>query len=180
MSFEQAYASTAIFEGGFSNNPKDRGGPTNHGITEEVARANGYAGDMESLPKDTAKDIAKLQYWDILRLDQIDAISVAIAKEMYDTGLNCGVGMAGKFLQRALNALNREQRDYRDLSVDGLVGPVTVMTLRTFLQVRKVDGEKVMLRALNALQGEYYIKISENRQANEEFTFGWFKDRVQI
>ena len=38
-------------EGGYSDNPADPGGKTNHGVTEQVARANGYQGDMKALPK---------------------------------------------------------------------------------------------------------------------------------
>lgn len=180
MGFAEAYKNTAQFEGGYSDNPKDKGGPTNRGITEEVARANGYFGDMKELSLEVAERITKSQYWDILRLDSIDAVSPAIAREMYDTGLLCGPGTAGRFLQRSLNVFNREQKDYRDLTVDGLIGPVTVLTLKSYLSKRKDDGEKVMLRALNSLQGEYLIAISEKREANEEFTFGWLLNRVML
>jgi hypothetical protein len=38
-------------EGGYSNNKKDPGGATMYGVTEEVARANGYRGDMRRFPK---------------------------------------------------------------------------------------------------------------------------------
>lgn len=180
MGFSEVYDTTAVFEGGYSDNPKDKGGPTMYGITEQVARANGYTGDMKDLPKSTAEQIAKTQYWDIMRLDDIDKMSPDIAQEMYDTGLNCGVGNAGKFLQRALNVFNREQQLYKDLTVDGVVGPVTVSNLRSYLQARGVDGVTVMTRALNSLQGSYYVDITEKREANEEFTFGWFLNRVTI
>lgn len=178
MLFDDAYAKTGVFEGGYSDNPKDKGGPTMYGITEHTARAHGFQGDMKDLPKELAKAIAKSQYWDILRLDDISSMSPAIAQELYDTGLNCGVGTAGKFLQRALNVLNREQHDYGDITVDGVVGPMTVHSLERYLVFRKSDGEKVMLRALNALQGAYYIEISEKTPDDEEFTFGWFLNRV--
>ena len=46
-------------EGGYSNNPKDPGGETMWGITARVARAWGYSGPMKSLPRETAKQIAK-------------------------------------------------------------------------------------------------------------------------
>src|SRR3546814_13966192 len=39
-------------EGGYSNHPADKCGPTMWGITERVARKNGYTGDMRNLPRD--------------------------------------------------------------------------------------------------------------------------------
>lgn len=44
-------------EGGYSNNPADPGGETNHGVTVQVARDHGYTGSMRELPKETAQQI---------------------------------------------------------------------------------------------------------------------------
>lgn len=180
VSFFQSFAITLDVEGKYSDNPKDRGGPTKYGITEKVARAHGYKGDMKDLPLDTARHIAKSQYWDTLKLDDVCDLSPSIAHELFDTGYNMGIGVAGSFLQRSLNALNRQASDYGDIAVDGIVGPISVSALRTFLKRRGKPGEDVVLKALNALQGSRYIDISESRPDNETFVFGWFANRVSV
>ena len=50
-------------EGGYVDNPADKGGPTCFGITQAVARANGYCGPMRQLPKQEAAEIYKRLYW---------------------------------------------------------------------------------------------------------------------
>src|SRR5690606_32478003 len=174
------FAATLGIEGDFSHDPADPGGATRYGITERVARANGYAGPMRELPLDTARAIAKAQYWDTLRLDAVDALSSRIAHELFDTGYNMGVGVAGRFLQRALNALNREASDYYDVEVDGIVGPMTLAALRAFLKKRGANGETVMMRALNGQQLCRELELAERAPVQERFTYGRILNRVHI
>lgn len=176
--FDKAFDQLIMIEGGYANSKKDLGGETMWGITEKVARANGYKGDMRLMPLETGKAIAKAQYWDLLNLDRVADQSYAIAYEMFDTFYNTGKG--GEYLQRCLNAFNLEGKDYADLVVDGLVGPGTLSALRAYLTKRTTDGETVMLNALNCLQGARYIEITEARQQNEEFSYGWFRTRIDI
>lgn len=178
MSFERAFHDVVMVEGGYANDPSDSGGKTMWGITEAVARRNGYQGEMRNMPLEKAKAIYWSQYWDLLRLDGVDALSAAIAHELFDTAVNCGVGVAGVFLQRALNAFNRQQTLYPDIAVDGLIGPGTLHAFRAYMQGRGTEGETVMLRALNSLQGERYIRLAEQREKDERFVFGWFSKRV--
>lgn len=180
MSFETAIEHVLGLEKGYSNHPSDRGGKTRWGITEAVARAFGYTGPMTDLPLETAKLIYRKNYWDILHLDDVAKVSSKIALELFDTAVNCSPGFAGTALQRSLNAFNRQGRAYPDLKVDGLVGLMTVASLKSFLTLRFPDGEKVLLRVLNSLQGAHYISITEARSANEDFTYGWFLNRVVI
>lgn len=178
--FTESWIATGKEEGGYVNNVHDRGGATNHGITEQVARAHGYKGEMKDLPRDVARSVAKSQYWDIMRLDEVAALSRPIAKEMFDTGFNAGQATVVKFLQRLLNVLNRMESDYPDIVADGLMGKLSVASLRAFLGKRGAQGELVMLRGLNCLQGEYYVDITEGRMKNESFIFGWLSNRVSI
>jgi len=42
----------------------------------------------------------------------------------------------------------------------------------------KSKGETVLLRALEALQGERYLRLAERRPANEAFLYGWLANRM--
>ena len=164
-------------EGGFSHHPADRGGATRYGITEAVARANGYAGDMRGFPRAAAVAIYKRLYWTQPRLDQVAARAPALAAELFDTGVNMGPAVAAGFLQRALNALNRGARDYADVLLDGRIGAATLAALDGFLRAR-VAGERVLVKAVEALQGERYLGLAERRPANEAFLYGWLANRL--
>ena len=164
-------------EGGFVNHPADRGGPTCFGITEGVARAHGYFGAMAELPREEATAIYRRLYWLRPKFDQVAERSPAIAAELFDTGANMGPAVAATFLQRALTALNRNGRDYPDLTPDGRIGQQTLAALDAFLAARR-NGEAVLLRALEALQGERYLRLAERRPANEAFLYGWLANRI--
>jgi len=167
-------------EGGYVNDPSDSGGETNYGITISTARRYGYLGSMDKLPRSVAFDIYAKRYWDALELDSIVSLSPAIAAELADTGVNMGVSRAGEFLQRSLNVLNDRERYYSDLKVDGDVGPATLRAFKSYLRVRGSDGEKVLVRMLNALQGAFYMNLAERRTKDERFIFGWFLHRVTV
>lgn len=176
--FEKALKHTLGIEGAYSDHPADSGGKTNYGITEAKARAWGYFGDMRSLPLSLAVQIYRKDYWDIIHLDSVAELSEPIALEMFDTGVNCGVSVPVKFLQRALNAFNRQATDYPDIAVDGLIGQNTLSALRLFLAHRGTLGGKVLVECLNSQQGMYYLTLAERRPKDETFMYGWFVNRV--
>lgn len=165
-------------EGGYVDHPADRGGPTAFGITESVARANGYRGNMRHLPRAEAAGIYRRLYWRKPHFDAVAETAPGIAAELFDTGVNMGSKVAGAFLQRALNALNRGARDYGDIAVDGQIGPATLAALDGFLGHRGQAGEAVLLKAIEALQGERYLRLAEARPANEAFLYGWLTNRI--
>ena len=147
---------------------------------------------MAMLPRDEAAAIYRRLYWLRPRFDEIAKRAPAVAAELFDTGANMGPAVATTFLQRALTALNRGGSDYPDLTPDGRIGPATLAALDTFLATRgegvdgrphpiqpgTADGETVLLRALEALQGERYMRLAERRPANEAFLYGWLANRL--
>jgi len=165
-------------EGGYSDHPADRGGPTRWGITEAVARAHGYRGDMRSFPRDNAVAIYRRIYWQRPGLDRVAALAPRVAAELFDTGVNMGPAVAVSFLQRALNALNRGALDYPDIVPGPRIDDATASALASFLARRKPHGEEVLMKALEALQGERYLDLAERRPANEAFLYGWLANRL--
>ncbi|PQM27912.1 hypothetical protein CVO77_05065 [Sphingopyxis lindanitolerans] len=165
-------------EGRYVNHPADRGGPTCWGISEAVARAQGYDGAMRELPRTAAASIYRSVYWLRPAFDRVALRAPKIAAELFDTGVNMGTGTATGFLQRALNALNRAARDYPDIAVDRAIGPRTLSALDGLLKARGRGGETVLLRAMEALQGERYIALAERRPSQEAFLYGWLANRI--
>ena len=166
-------------EGGYVHNASDRGGATRFGITEDVARDAGYRGDMRAFPREEAVRLYRRLYWVRPGFDRVAQVMPDIARELFDTGINMGVAVAVSFLQRALNALNRGARDYDDITLDGRIGPATLTALRRFKLHRGAGGAAVLLKAIDALQGERYVRLAERRPANEAFLYGWLANRLE-
>ena len=178
MNIEDLIDAVIDREGGYADHPADRGGATRWGVTEARARADGYDGDMRHFTRAQAASIYRRLYWLLPRFDRVALRAPDIAAELFDTGVNMGPAVATGFLQRALNALNRGATDFPDLATDGQVGPVTLAALDAFLLTRNGRGEQVLLKAIEALQGERYVALAERRPANEAFLYGWLANRI--
>lgn len=179
MLFDQALDALLKDEGGYTNNPNDAGGETQYGITTVEARARGYGGPMKDLPIDFAKHIYTENYWTSPGFDKVASHNETVAVKLFNAGVNVGTRRVIGWLQTILNGLNRNQADYPDVQIDMACGPSTVSAMTKFLQVRGKDGETVLLRAINAMQGAHYIGIATSNVRNEEFLFGWLLNRTQ-
>ena len=178
--FEKAFAHTLGLEGKYSNNPNDTGGETMWGITKALAIHYGYSKPMREMPVDIAQKIYKVEFWDKLKLEEVAKMSPELAIEMFDTAVNMGGAVAVMFLQSCLNSFNRQGKLYTDIKEDGAIGKTTIDTLHKYYATRGIDGVKVILKAMNCLQGARYIELGNRRPQNEEFTFGWFNNRVSL
>lgn len=167
-------------EGRYSNHPADKGGPTMWGITERIARANGYKGPMDRLPRSEAQRIYRLRYIQEPGFDKIALICPQIAEELIDTGVNMGPDVPARWLQEWLNALNNQGQLYPDIREDADIGTATTSALASLIRSRGQDGIIAMLKGLNCSQGERYKQLARGRVQNEAFVFGWLRGRVGL
>lgn len=166
--FEEAFKEVIKIEKGYVNSEFDRGGETKFGISKKTYPEL----DIANLTLEKAKTIYFYDFWncDLLTLSNIKDKEIAI--ELFDTSVNMGQDDAGRFLQTALNHMNRNNRIYKDLLVDGHIGAITLKALETILK----RGEKAKL--LKALNGEQYVRYIEiiTRHPEQEMNFvGWLE-----
>jgi lysozyme family protein len=166
-------------EGGYVDNPNDPGGRTNHGITEKVARQHGYTGSMRDLPVETAIAIYGADYVIEPGFDRIVARNIALGEELVDQGVNFGPHRPSCWLQGALNALNRQGRDYRDLAVDCRVGPATAAAYDALVRQRGARTAcELVIKLMDAQQGAEYLRLAQRNAKLETFVPGWIDHRL--
>ena len=92
-----------LSEGGYTNDPRDPGGPTNWGITLADARVHwkpdATAEDVRNMPRSVAEAIYKAEYWDAL---SCDALPSGEDYAVFDYAVNSGVGRAGRVLRATI------------------------------------------------------------------------------
>lgn len=184
--FNKAYKKTMAIEGGYANDATDLGGETWKGIARNrhpewsgwkiVDQYRSHAnfpsvlGTLHPL-QEKVWEFYKVSQWDVLRLDRVN--NQDIAEEIFDTGVNQGIPKSAEHVQRALNLLNRNQKDYKDIVVDRNIGPQTLELINNHkypLALRKL---------LNVLQGARYVEICEANKSQEENMRGWL-ERVAL
>lgn len=132
MTFDEAFVRLLGSEGGFVDHPADPGGATCWGVSERVARANGYTGDMRNLPQTEAKRIAMAEYWTPCRADELPE---AVRFDVFDGAYNSGVGQSIKWLQRAVSVTD-----------DGKIGPGTlaaVLSMNPYRVAARYNGHRL-------------------------------------
>lgn len=187
--FEEAFKKTMGHEGGYSNDPNDRGGETYRGIARKFhhdwhgwkvidkikeSDCNKAKYNLNESLQRHVRIFYREHYWNKFGGEAIT--SQAVANELFDTGVNMGVGRAKRFLQEAINLLNRNGNLTPDIAVDGLVGSKTIAGLSALFGA---GDEKNVLKVLNLLQSEKYLVICRRDPIQEKFLRGWM-NRVSV
>jgi len=167
-------------EGGYQNNPADRGNynrdgelvGTNFGIAaftyERWYDKTATESAMRNLTRDEALGIFEGHFWLRNRIDEID--DQQIAEIICDGIINHGTGSRTKkggvhLAQVALNELGE------DLTVDGALGSKTLAAIN-----RQIETQKGRLfNRYRALRVEYYHAIVESKPSQSVFLQGWLK-----
>lgn len=155
MNFEQALEIVLKHEGGYVNHPSDPGGETNFGITQRVARMNGYTGDMRAIPMSVVRDIYRKDFWSAVRADELPE---PLRLPVFDAAVNSGPPRAIRWLQTSVGA-----------TADGAFGP------RTMAAVKAHDARQVALR-LCAARLDFLAGLSHFNS----FGRGWVRRVVDI
>jgi lysozyme family protein len=159
--WEKCYTKTLKFEGGFQKYFNDKGNWTGGEIGKGELRGTKFGItaasyptiDIENLTVEEAIEIYRKDYWDALRLSDID--SNRIAWKVFDIAVNCGRKRAAKILQRALDVVD-----------DGIVGEITISA------ANKTDLTRLMHNIVR-LQQEHYANIHSDD--NDCFYVGWMR-----
>ena len=152
MTFDEAFSKLLGHEGGYSDHKADPGGKTQYGITEAVARAHGFTGDMRTLTRDEAKRIYRADYWEPVRADELPP---QVRYDVFDGAVNSGVKQSVKWLQRAVGVID-----------DGIIGP------KTLAAVHAVAPDRVAKR-----YNGHRLRFMKDLKNWPSFSRGW-ADRI--
>jgi lysozyme family protein len=153
-----------VREGGYVNNPVDRGGPTNFGITQATLAqwtdCSVSADDVKNMSRSTAAEIYRADYFTKPGFDAIT--DPALQEFMFDFGVNSGTGAATRALQTSL----RQMKLYPG-TIDGAIGPQTRQALRG------VTNWPELYFRVKCERFELYLRFIGNDHAQAQFATGW-------
>lgn len=196
--FIEAYIAMITLEGGYSNHAADRGGETYRGISRKFwPQWEGWARiDQLKEPGDSIADINescendgklaimvqsfyRTNFWEPLNCDKLPH---DVAHELFDTAVNQGVSTAGRYFQESVNFLNRGGSIFKNIKVDGKIGPVTLAAfdaVRIFhSRYRAQRFVRAFIKCLDGFQFMRYHDITKNDESQEVFFFGWIDKRI--
>lgn len=176
-----------VREGGFVDDPADRGGTTNFGISLRFLKAEGAFDedgdgiadfDLDMDGDIDGRDIRKLTrgdavflyhrcFWQPVRAEDF---ARPLGEAMFDQAVNGGLTASRKLLQQALNACKVPNQ--RRLTVDGDVGGLTMDCYSQALACPGI-GMPALMAAYRAATADRYRAIAARYPSQKRFLAGW-------
>ena len=141
-------------EGGYVNDPDDRGGETKFGISKR----NHPDVNIKDLTINEAMEIYKNEYW---KPSKAEKLKPELRYQYFDMVVNAGQRNAVKILQRACN---HKIKKGTKLVVDGRIGPKTLKA-----------SEKLKESRFKAFRVLHYASIVIKNPKQEKFFYGWYR-----
>ncbi|MCK9429629.1 MAG: N-acetylmuramidase [Candidatus Omnitrophica bacterium] len=145
------------YEGGLGNDPDDHGGQTKYGISH---KSYPYL-DIAKLNLERAKEIYWNDYYKPLKIDNF--INDRIAWQLFDFGVNAGIGTSAKMLQKILKTTQ-----------DGIIGKITLEKVNLW------NGKYPLYIHFISERIKFYYKITDNDPTQMKFFKGWMFRIIEI
>ena len=165
LTLSEALKFTLAWEGGYTNHPNDRGGPTNKGITQStynryLRRNNRNIQSVRSITDSEVYEIYEKDYWDVVRAKYLKS---PLGLVLFDTCVNFGPGGCIRRLQAALEV------------------PITgVWTQAISDKIHKADAGDIALKICQMRIAKRH-EIVKNDKSQAVFLKGWLnRDRALI
>lgn len=159
-------------EGGYVNDPNDKGGPTKYGISLRYARGIGLdlnhdgETDLDDILLVTREEAIVLYFDDFYFGPRINRLPEPIQPQMVDIAVNSGPPRAIIMLQKTLNRCHGYELDE-----DGVMGP---STRRCAEEV--CDGEWERLNNnLVDVRSAFYRNLAARDERQGKFLRGWLR-----
>lgn len=175
MSFEIAYNRTAKFEGGLADDPADRGGKTNRGVTQATwikywrSRSMTPPDDIRNATETQTMQVLHDEYWIKSKCDKVGEVSSAyLAAHLFDACVHHGQQRGQMLLQQALNYLGAS------LVVDGIVGPITLEQVKVYSRTH----HDALIASFLFQRAQYFDLIFKSNPSQAQYKRGWFRRLV--
>jgi len=173
-------------EGGWVNDPVDRGGATKYGISLRFLvsagqidkDADGFADfdldmdgdiDQHDIRKLTIEHATQLYYEHFWKVLDCDSFPEPIGEMVFDQGVNGGNHAARKLLQQAINSLLARTASLR-IEEDGRIGVKTTEALKNVLEAFPMLA---FVEAFRAAVKNRYRAIVRRNPSQRRFLRGW-------
>jgi lysozyme family protein len=166
--FESVISIVLRHEGGFVDDPDDKGGATNKGISwptwSKYALPDlGKSPTLENLKALTieeAKKIYRKRFWEPRGMDQVSNARLALM--IFDWSVNSG--RADEKMQEMLC-----EKFGASIYVDGAIGPMTIAALNA------CEDLDALIREIGVTRRNYYHYLVSKEPVKEKWLKGWLK-----
>jgi len=176
--FEESVNRVLEHEGGLVDNPLDKGGITNHGISLRFLSGIPFKRMVKyfkiydkkdlthlitNMSIETAKNIYKGEFWENKLFEQIE--KQIVCNYYFDMSINHGESQSTKIVQRSLWAANEKFEIVKD---DGIFG------FETLKHINRQPAYSLLSCMMSERSGFYRLLV-EKDPSQKEFLNGWLK-----